>query len=438
MERRSSVRFAPSEIARMEKLVKNKNKRVLDDVFCQKLVEEFNCSPGRVGSKALQAAQVQEWFRRKFPASTVKPPCLPTGSEEKALASQSSALVSEEKPPSSEENALAVDTSISNDGEVSPDLPIENIDKLPETEDMEFEARSAKDFACGVSLSTWSGGIPAAGSQRRWSVRFAPSEIARMEKLVKKKNERVLDDVFCQKLVEEFNCSPGRVGSKALQAAQVQEWFRRKFPASTVKPPCLPTGSEEKALASQSSALVSEEKPPSSEENALAVDTSISNDGEVSPDLPIENIDKLPETEDMEFEARSAKDFAWYDVATFLAYRKLSSGEFVSGIICREVRVRFEGFGAEEDEWINVREAIRLQSIPLESSECRLIRQGDLVLCFKESNDDALHFDAHVQEIQRKQHDIRGCRCVFLVKYDHDGTQERVNLRRLSRRPKYA
>lgn len=50
---------------------------------------------------------------------------MPTGSEEKALASQASAPVSEEKPPSSEENALAVDTSISNDiGEVSPDLPI--------------------------------------------------------------------------------------------------------------------------------------------------------------------------------------------------------------------------------------------------------------------------------------------------------------------------
>ncbi|KAF0914781.1 hypothetical protein E2562_031386 [Oryza meyeriana var. granulata] len=268
--------------------------------------------------------------------------------------------------------------------------------------------------------------------KRRSSVRFVPSEISRMEKLVTNKKEQVLDEIFCQKLAEEFNCSPGRVGSKALQAAQVQEWFRHKFPASTVIPPRLPTGFEEKALASQASGLVSEEKPPSSEENALAVDTSISNDeGEVSPDLPIEQIDKLPETEDMEFEARSAKDFAWYDVATFLAYRKLSSGEF-------EVRVRFQGFGAEEDEWINVRKAIRLQSIPLESSECRLIREGDLVLCFKESNVEALHFDAHVLEIQRKQHDIRGCRCVFLVEYDHDGTQERVNLRRLSRRPKYA
>lgn len=41
----------------------------------------------------------------------------------------------------------------------------------------------------------------------------------------------------------------------------------------------------------------------------------------------------------------------------------------------------------------------------------------------QEGNDEALHFDAHVLEVQRKQHDIRGCRCVFHVEYDHDGSQ---------------
>jgi hypothetical protein len=44
--------------------------------------------------------------------------------------------------------------------------------------------------------------------------------------------------------------------------------------------------------------------------------------------------------------------------------------------------VRFEGFGAEEDEWVNVRKCIRQRSIPLESSQCRSISEGDLVLCF--------------------------------------------------------
>jgi len=63
--------------------------------------------------------------------------------------------------------------------------------------------------------------------------------------------------------------------------------------------------------------------------------------------------------------------------------------------------------------------------------------KGDLVLCFKESIAQALHFDAHIMDVQRKQHDIRGCRCVFHVEYDHDQSQEMVTLKRLSRRPRY-
>uniref|UniRef100_A0A8I6XEJ6 SAWADEE domain-containing protein n=1 Tax=Hordeum vulgare subsp. vulgare TaxID=112509 RepID=A0A8I6XEJ6_HORVV len=241
--------------------------------------------------------------------------------------------------------------------------------------------------------------------ERRSSTRFSPSEIARMEKLVSDKKGEVLVDSFCQKLVEEFNRSAARVGSRALQATQ--------------------------PLASEPDALVSEIKASASEEKKIALDTSISNNEDaLSPDLPKETTDKVPEFEDLQFEAKSSKDSAWYDVALFLAHRKTSLGEV-------EVRVRFVGYGAEEDEWVNVRKAVRQQSIPLESSECRSIVKGDLVLCFKESNDEALHFDAHIVDVQWKQHDIRGCRCLFTVEYDHDQSQEMVNLKRISRRPRY-
>ncbi|TVU09248.1 hypothetical protein EJB05_42732 [Eragrostis curvula] len=286
--------------------------------------------------------------------------------------------------------------------------------------------------------------------ERRSTVRFAPSELARMENLAADRKEQVLDDSFCRKLAEEFNRSAGRAGSRALQAAQVQGWFLNKFPQATTKPACLPTApeekaseekvlgsevnvsiSEEKALASEVNGSVSEEKPVASEERLLALDTSVSNNlDEVSPNSPKESKDKVPDLEELEFEAKSAKDSAWYDIAIFLAHRTNKSGEV-------EVRVRFEGFGADEDEWVNVKKSVRQRSIPLESSQCRSISEGDLVLCFREGNEEALHFDAHVVEIQRKQHDIRGCRCVFLVEYDHDSSQERVSLRRLSRRPKY-
>lgn len=48
----------------------------------------------------------------------------------------------------------------------------------------------------------------------------------------------------------------------------------------------------------------------------------------------------------------------------------------------KEVRVRYAGFGKEEDEWVNVKEGVRERSIPLEASECHKVKDGDVVLCF--------------------------------------------------------
>lgn len=49
----------------------------------------------------------------------------------------------------------------------------------------------------------------------------------------------------------------------------------------------------------------------------------------------------------------------------------------------QEVRVRFSGFGAEEDEWINVRKCVRQRSLPCEATECVAVLPGDLILCFQ-------------------------------------------------------
>lgn len=53
------------------------------------------------------------------------------------------------------------------------------------------------------------------------------------------------------------------------------------------------------------------------------------------------------------------------------------------GNLLKEVRVRYVGFGSEEDEWINIKKAIRERSIPIEHSECGKVKVGDLVLCFQ-------------------------------------------------------
>lgn len=38
----------------------------------------------------------------------------------------------------------------------------------------------------------------------------------------------------------------------------------------------------------------------------------------------------------------------------------------------------------------------------------------------QDKEDQAVYFDAHIIEIKREVHDINGCQCVFLVRYDHD------------------
>lgn len=41
----------------------------------------------------------------------------------------------------------------------------------------------------------------------------------------------------------------------------------------------------------------------------------------------------------------------------------------------------------------------------------------------QEKQEQARYYDAHVLEIQRRWHDIRGCRCLFLIRYAHDNTE---------------
>ncbi|CAI7756992.1 unnamed protein product, partial [Closterium sp. NIES-53] len=107
-----------------------------------------------------------------------------------------------------------------------------------------------------------------------------------------------------------------------------------------------------------------------------------------------------------------------YDVASLLAHRKTESGE-------EQVLVRFFGFADEEDEWVSARLSVRPRSLPCEGSECVAVLPGDVVLCFQEASDQALYFDADVRDVQRRRHDVRGCRCRFWVRYRHDNTEVR-------------
>ncbi|OIT21622.1 PREDICTED: protein SAWADEE HOMEODOMAIN HOMOLOG 2-like [Nicotiana attenuata] len=232
---------------------------------------------------------------------------------------------------------------------------------------------------------------------------FTDAEIEKMEKELKQSGEQVCDQEFCKKLAQAFSHSKGRAGKQIVKWTEVQTWFRNR---------------QRSCLSKDNSAEAKRKLPDVTEECAL--------DKAITFHMP--EGQKVPDLSDLEFEARSSTDGAWYDVDTFISHRYLSSGE-------PEVLVRFAGFGSEEDEWINVRKSVRERSVPLESSECNKVRVGDPVLCFQERKDQARYVEARVIEIQKKFHDIRGCRCLFVIQYDHDNTEEIVHLRRLCFRP---
>ncbi|KAL6559922.1 hypothetical protein OROGR_005039 [Orobanche gracilis] len=232
---------------------------------------------------------------------------------------------------------------------------------------------------------------------------FTLSEVLKMEKLFKKMNNKPIDQELCERLSAKFNCSPYRPEKPPVKWEQVQGWFQNKQTDLTAE--VVPSSYDKGIVRS---------KAPASEKRTKARTISASEAAKVLPDLL--------------FEAQSAKDGAWFDVASFLTYRVLYSGELV-------VRARFSGFGKEEDEWVSVKRAIRERSIPLENSECHKVDIGDLMLCYRDSEDNALYCDAHVVEIERRPHDSDKCTCIFVVRYDYDNFEDKVPLGKLCCRP---
>ncbi|XP_030550136.1 protein SAWADEE HOMEODOMAIN HOMOLOG 2 isoform X2 [Rhodamnia argentea] len=247
--------------------------------------------------------------------------------------------------------------------------------------------------------------------------RFTPPEVIEMEAILQQHNNTMPAREVLVALAEKFSNAPERKGL-AVQMKQVWNWFQNKRYSIRAKTSKVPGKLNVSPFTRDDSIPVRNVMQPM----AAPVSAPMP-----APTVP-PSAGRAASDNTMEFEAKSARDGAWYDVSTFLAHRNLESGD-------PEVLVRFSGFGAEEDEWINIRKHVRMRSLPCESSECVAVLPGDLILCFQEGKDQALYFDAHVLDAQRRRHDVRGCRCRFLVRYDHDESEEIVPLRKVCRRP---
>jgi hypothetical protein len=246
--------------------------------------------------------------------------------------------------------------------------------------------------------------------------RFTQNEVLEMESCLQEANNAIPPREVMSALAEKFSSSADRVGKLAVQPKQVWNWFQNRRHAHRAKASGKVAG---RTSASPIPIPMAVQFQP---EESISFASS-------SPVVaaPTSGLAATGGSQ-MEFEAKSARDGAWYDVSAFLSHRSFDTGD-------PEVRVRFSGFGMEEDEWVIVSKCVRQRSLPCESAECVAVLPGDLILCFQEGKEQALYFDAHVLDAQRRRHDVRGCRCRFLVRYDHDNSEEIVPLRKVCRRP---
>ncbi|XP_074365658.1 uncharacterized protein LOC141706739 isoform X2 [Apium graveolens] len=261
------------------------------------------------------------------------------------------------------------------------------------------------------------------------SFRFNAVEVSDMEAMLVAHDFAMPSRELLDALAEKFSLAPERSGKSVVQMKQVWHWFQNRRYAHRAKASRAPETSNLSPLTQDGSSIMTNmpQAPQSKPVPRAFTDTKI-DVTEAPQSLPSTGCRNGADSSSMEFEAKSARDGAWYDVAMFLSYRS-------SDAVDPEVLVRFAGFGAEEDEWVDIGRLVRKRSLPCESSECVAVLQGDLILCFQEGKEQALYYDAHVLDAQRRRHDVRGCRCRFLVRYDHDQSEEIVPLRKVCRRP---
>ncbi|GER53450.1 sequence-specific DNA binding transcription factors [Striga asiatica] len=280
------------------------------------------------------------------------------------------------------------------------------------------------------------------------SFRFNPVEVGEMEATLQAHNYQVPSREILEALAHRFSTSTDRAGKVEVSSKQVWNWFQNRryalrakaAKASVPEPGTVVSVHDQTTVRTLHQAPTQpqtpiQSRPPISQspQPQLVPSTTMRSMHRIPQTVPAPSTAQIAgrsasENAQMEFEAKSARDGAWYDVASFLSHRSVETGH-------PDALVRFAGFGPEEDEWVNIRKHVRQRSLPCESSECVAVLPGDLILCFQEGKEQALYFDAHVLDAQRRRHDVRGCRCRFLVRYDHDQSEEIVPLRKICRRP---
>ncbi|XP_039786401.1 protein SAWADEE HOMEODOMAIN HOMOLOG 2-like [Panicum virgatum] len=228
--------------------------------------------------------------------------------------------------------------------------------------------------------------------------RFLPDEVEQMEARLQPLRNPSPDRVAMEELARKFSASAERIGKVVIQPKQVRNWFcnRRYYSRE---------GKAARAAQAAQGDLAARRVEAYRQQLAAGSSAAVpagSSSGKISM-----------EGSQIKYEAKSDRDGSWYDVDV-ISFRTSELGEL-------EAIVQLSGFGAEEAGWVNARTCLRQRSVPFRATECELVRCWDFVLCYKESEQGGLYFDARVHG--RKIHDSRECDCKFLVRYEHDQSE---------------
>ncbi|XP_023633024.1 protein SAWADEE HOMEODOMAIN HOMOLOG 1 isoform X2 [Capsella rubella] len=151
--------------------------------------------------------------------------------------------------------------------------------------------------------------MAASDDSSHYFTEFTLSEIVDMENLYKELGDQSLQKDFCQTVASTFSCSLNRNGKSSVTWKQVQSWFQEKLKQQTLpKYDTLPSSPLEILDLSNLNFA----------ENAVNVEKAT---------YVQRRKGKASDVSDLAFEARSSRDFAWYDVSSFLTYRYLRTGE---------------------------------------------------------------------------------------------------------------
>ncbi|KMS94643.1 hypothetical protein BVRB_016700 [Beta vulgaris subsp. vulgaris] len=145
------------------------------------------------------------------------------------------------------------------------------------------------------------------------SFRFHPAEVAHMEAVLRDHGGHVPAREHLVELAQKFSNSPERAGKITVQMKQVWNWFQNRryaLRSKLVKSPnprdMPPNPRDEVAVAPLRMV------PPAPQQTLVPSGHNV-----------IRNASENPP---MEFEAKSARDGAWYDVQAFLSHRYLETG----------------------------------------------------------------------------------------------------------------